>query len=116
MPGQPPVYDQELQLLGRAPARNTIGLPCGPTGIDERGHPCKEKLQIPRTHEFTAGAEREVVAGRGPGPGRHLPQVHQPVRHHETNRRWNASGTGLERIGSFRNGRNQTITNLGTPD
>ena len=34
----------------------------------------------------------------------------------ETNRLWNASGTGLERIGAFRNGRNQTVTDLGTPD
>ena len=97
-------------------SRNTIGLPCGPTGIDERGRPCKEDLKIPRTHEFTAGVEREMV----PGVAIALDGIYRKFTNQydttETNRRWNTSGTGLERIGSFRNGRSQTVSNLGTPD
>ncbi len=34
----------------------------------------------------------------------------------ETNRIWNASGSALALEGSFRNGRNQTVSDLGTPD
>src|SRR6185436_8956924 len=42
---------------------NTIGKPCGPSGIDETGQDCQQKLQLPRTYEVTGGAEREIFEG-----------------------------------------------------
>ena len=34
----------------------------------------------------------------------------------ETNRIWNGSGSSLELTGGYRNGRRETVTDLGTPD
>jgi hypothetical protein len=115
VPGEPPVYDKECTYSGGRNT-NTIGLPCGPTGIDERGNPCKEDLKIPRTHEFTGGAERELVSGVALALDGIYRKYTNQYDVHETNRRWNVTGSGLERIGSFRNGRSQTINDLGTPD
>jgi hypothetical protein len=108
-------FDKNCTYSGGA-SRNTIGLPCGSTGIDDLGRDCREKLQIPRTYELTMGAEREVVPGIAIG----LDGVYKAFRHQfdtrETNYRWNASGTGLQVGGNFKNGRNQTTTDLATPD
>jgi hypothetical protein len=98
------------------PSRNTIGLPCGSTGIDDRGQSCRENLKIPRTHELTLGAEREVSPGVAIG----LDGMYRAFRNQfdtrETNYRWNRAGTGLEQSGAFRNGRNQDVSDLATPE
>jgi hypothetical protein len=97
-------------------SQNTIGLPCGPSGADENGNSCRQELEIPRTHELTLGAEREVIAGVALS----LDGIYRAFRNQfntrETNRIWNTSGTALSRGGGFRNGRNQTISDLSTPD
>jgi hypothetical protein len=96
--------------------RNTFGLPCGPLGVDAQGNPCREKLKIPRTFEYTAGAERELI----PGVALALDFVYKEFRNQyevsETNRVWNTAGSGLEPTGGYRTGRRETISNLGTPD
>ena len=91
---------------------NTIGKPCGPSGIDETGQDCQQKLQLPRTYEVTGGAEREIFEGIALS----LDFVHRSYTHqyevNETNRLWNPSGTGV--VG-YRNGRAETIMDLETP-
>jgi hypothetical protein len=95
---------------------STVGLPCGPSGIDSSGQPCKQKLRLPQTTEWTAGAEREVVEGLALG----LDFVYRKFSHQfeleETNRLWNASGSDALGVGGFRNGRSQTVSDLETPD
>ncbi len=97
-------------------SRNTIGLPCGPTGTDDQGRPCREPLRIPRTHELTGGLEREITPGVALAVDGIYRKFVNQFDTRETNRRWNPSGTALETTGSFRNGKNQTISDLGTPD
>src|SRR6185436_2566035 len=86
--------------------------PCGPSGIDETGQDCQQKLQLPRTYEVTGGAEREIFEGIALS----LDFVHRSYTHqyevNETNRLWNPSGTGV--VG-YRNGRAETIMDLETP-
>ena len=95
---------------------NTFGLPCGPLGFDSSGNPCREKLKIPRVYEYTAGGEREVT----PGVAMSLDLIYKnfvhPYEISETNRIWNPSGSSLDQLGGYRNGRRQTINDLGTPD
>jgi hypothetical protein len=97
-------------------SRNTIGLPCGPSGLTPTGESCKQSLQIPRTWEYSAGGEREVVAGLALS----LDLVHREFNNqyevNETNRIWNESGTSLAAGGGYRNGRAETINDLGTPE
>jgi hypothetical protein len=94
----------------------TVGLPCGPTGVDGAGQPCRQPLRIPRTWEYTAGLEREVVSGLALG----LDMVHRRFTHQyerlETNRIWNGAGSQLDLLGGYRNGRPQTVSDLSTPD
>jgi hypothetical protein len=94
----------------------TIGLPCGPLGVDQYGRNCKEKLRIPRTWEYTMGAEREIVQGIALGADFVYRRFSHPYETEETNRIWNDAGTDLVEDGSFRNGRNETVSNLGTSD
>jgi hypothetical protein len=95
---------------------NTVGLPCGTSGVGVDGGPCGEDLRIPRTIELTAGAERELVQGTSAS----IDVVHRSFQHQyevrETNRIWNGSGSQLDATGGYRNGRNQTVMDLGTPD
>lgn len=93
---------------------NTFGMPCGPTGIDEYGNDCRQKLKIPRTWEYTFGAEREVIQGVGLGADLVYRLYTYPYEVYETNRIWNNSGTALNPGGSYRNGRNETINDLST--
>ncbi len=95
---------------------NTFGLPCGPTGVDITGKNCREALRIPRTWEYTTGAEREVVEGVALGSDVIYRRFINQYESRETNRIWNASGSELDRTGSYRNGRAQTIMDMGTPD
>jgi hypothetical protein len=94
----------------------TIGSPCGPDGIDQNGNSCRQKLQVPRTWEVTAGGEREITSGIGVS----LDFVHRTFNNqyevNETNRIWNPAGTKLDTIGGYRNGRPETINDLETPD
>jgi len=70
-------------------------------------------LQIPRTFEYTIGAERELL----PGIGLAVDLIYRKFTHQyeqrETNQIWNESGT--ERIG-YRNGRPEQIQDMGTPE
>jgi hypothetical protein len=95
---------------------NTIGKPCGPSGIDATGQDCTQSLSIPRTWEFTAGAEREILQGVALS----LDFVHRTFNNqyeiNETNRIWNGSGTALDGGGGYRSGRAETILDLETPD
>jgi hypothetical protein len=108
-------YDRECTYSGGR-SGSTVGLPCGPTGYDEAGNPCAQKLGIPKTWEYTAGVERELI----PGLSLALDGIYRKFTNQyerlETNRVWNDSGTMLERTGSYRNGRAQTVTDLETPD
>jgi hypothetical protein len=97
-------------------SNRTFGLPCGPTGVDVNGQPCREKLKLPRTWEYTVGAEREIVQGVGLGTDFVYRRFTNPYVTRETNRIWNQSGTALEPTGGFRNGRRETFSDLSTPD
>ncbi len=107
-------FDGACEYSGGA-SRNTFGLACGPTGFDAQGLPCREALKIPRTIEYTAGAEREIVDGVALG----LDLFYRTFRHlyetQETNRVWSSTGAGLVPTGGYRNGRRETISDLGTP-
>jgi hypothetical protein len=94
----------------------TIGLPCGPSGLNPDGSSCKQKLRLPRVWEVTLGAEREIITGITLGFDYiYRKYVHQ-WEDRETNAVWNAGGTGLERSGMFKSGRNEYVFDLETPD
>ncbi len=102
-------------VYGGGTSGRTLGLPCGPTGIDSQGKPCREALKIPRTWEYTAGAEREILQGVGLGSDVVYRLYTNPYETFETNRIWNPSGSALDPNGSFKNGQAQTVSDLGTP-
>ena len=104
-------YDRECTYSGGA--RNTFGLPCGPTGLDATGQPCKQDLKIPRTHEYTFGGEREIVSGVALAADFVYKKFNNQYEQRETNRIWNQAGTNV--IG-YRNGAAETIIDMGTPD
>jgi hypothetical protein len=108
-------YDTGCVFSG-GQSKNTIGLPCGPLGKDAAGNDCRRDLDVPRTLEITAGGERELV----PGLAASLDYVHRNYGHqyeiNETNRIWNPSGTKLDVLGGYRNGKAETINDLGTPE
>jgi hypothetical protein len=107
-------FDTDCQYSGGARGR-TVGLPCGPQGIYPNGKPCGTKLTTPRTRELTLGAEREVMSGLGFGADIVYRTFDHPYERAESNRIWNASGTGLANGGSYRSGRPETIDDLETP-
>jgi hypothetical protein len=94
----------------------TVGLPCGPDGLNPDGTRCDTKLRLPRVWEYTIGAEREIVTGVTLG----LDYIYRKFVHQwedlETNAVWNRAGTGLERSGMWKTGRAQFIFDLETPD
>jgi hypothetical protein len=94
---------------------NTFGSPCGPSGIDESGQSCKEKLKIPTTWEYTAGAEREVIQGLALSLDMVYKKFTNLYEVNETNQIWGPSGSTLEPLGSFKNGRNEKVMDLSTP-
>ena len=71
---------------------------------------------MPRTLELTAGGEREVVTGIALS----LDFVHRKFNNqyevNETNRIWTNTGNRLYQFGGYRNGRAETVNDLGTPD
>jgi hypothetical protein len=108
-------FDQGCTYSGGR-STNTIGLPCGPSGVDANGNRCNEALQIPRTTEVTAGAERELVQGTAGSVDLVYRQFQHQYEVRETNRIWGGSGSQLDAGGGFRNGRPQTVMDLGTPE
>ncbi len=94
-------------------SNRTFGLPCGPTGVDIHGRPCNEPLRMPKTWEYTAGAEREIIPGVGLGAAVVSRIYTSQYEQRETNRIWDAAGESLNPGGGFRNGRAETVTDLG---
>jgi hypothetical protein len=107
-------FDIDCRYSGGQGGR-TIGLPCGPNGIDADGNSCREEIKTPRTWEYTLGGEREILQGLGLGADVIYRRFTNPYERRETNRIWNAAGSALSRGGGFRNGQAQTIDDLGTP-
>jgi hypothetical protein len=108
-------FDSNCEYSGGA-SGNTIGRPCGSTGIDANGNSCIEELRIPRTHEYTLGAEREIVQGVALSLDGMYRRFNNQFDTRETNRIWNPGGTALSPTQAFRNGRNETVSDYGTPD
>jgi hypothetical protein len=107
-------FDADCRYTGGQGGR-TLGLPCGPTGINPDGTSCREELKTPRTWEYTLGGEREMVPGVGLGSDFIYRLYTNPYERRETNRIWNPAGSALQGSGAFRNGQAQTIDDLGTP-
>jgi carboxypeptidase family protein len=107
-------YDKSCTYSGGANSA-TIALPCGPSGIDLQGHDCRGRLAMPRTWEYTAGAEREVVPGVALGGSFVYRQFTNQFEDVETNRLWNGPGTDLASAGGYRDGRAHTVSDLETP-
>jgi hypothetical protein len=93
----------------------TIAHPCGPSGLNPDGTSCQGSLQIPRTWEYTAGAEREVVRGLSLAGDLVYRRYTNPYEQIETNRIWNGSGSELDVLGGYRDGRSQAVADLETP-
>ena len=108
-------YDRECEYSG-GPSSATVGLPCGPTGLDATGRPCVGKLVLPKTWEYTTGAEREVAPGVAFGVDFIYRRFENQFEKIETNRLWNNAGTQVDRTGGYRNGRAGTVSDLETPD
>jgi hypothetical protein len=105
-------FDRDCVYSGGA-TRNTVGLPCGPAGLDATGADCREDLTVPRTFEYTLGGEREIVPGLALALDLVYRKFNNQYEQRETNRIWNTSGTAV--IG-YRNGRAETVIDMGTPD
>ncbi len=101
--------------FGGGALQRTFGLPCGPSGVDAQGVSCRERLRVPRTWEYTAGAEREIVPGIALGGDLVYRLYTYPYENRETNRLWSPSGQTLDPLGSTRNGLPETVLDLGTP-
>jgi hypothetical protein len=108
-------YDVECQYSGGRSGA-TVGSPCGPSGFDEKGNNCKTALTIPKTFEYTIGAERELFEGMSLAlDGVYRRYVNQ-FEKFETNQIWSQGGNSLARGGGYRNGRAETVSDLQTPD
>jgi hypothetical protein len=94
----------------------TVGLPCGPSGIDNAGKPCGTKLNPPRMWELTLGGEREVATGLVIGATLIYRRFEHQWEDTETNANWNEGGSGLNRDGQFKTDRSQFVFDLETPE
>jgi hypothetical protein len=104
-------YDRDCAFGGGQ--GNTIGLPCSPTGLDADGRSCRHRLTVPRTHEYTLGAEREILPGLGLSLDLIYRRFGNQYQVRETNRIWNGSGTAVT---GYRTGRPETVVDLDTSD
>jgi hypothetical protein len=104
-------YDKDCVFNGGL-SKNTIGSPCGPSGVNPDGTSCLEDLAIPRTYEYTVGAEREILQGIGFSVDFIYRKFTHQYETRETNRIWNPSG---EAVLGYRNGRAEEIRDLTTP-
>ena len=115
-------WDEASQSFSRecvysgGPSSATVGLPCGASGVTPDGQSCRESLQIPRTWESTAGVEREVLRGVALAGDMVYRRFTRQYERLETNRLWNASGVEVDRLGGYRNGRPETVSDLSTPE
>ncbi len=107
-------FDQGCAFAGGG-STNTIGLPCGPSGIDAFGRNCQTALKMPRTWEYTAGAGREIIQGVGVDADFVYRQFTNQFETVETNLIWNRAGSALDPTGGSRNGRIEMISDLETP-
>jgi hypothetical protein len=105
-------YDRDCVYSGGSTSA-TVGSPCGPDGIDALGNDCRTNLKVPKTWEYTAGAEREVVEGLSLGLDFVYRQFSNQYERSETNRIWTESGSAV--VG-YRNGRATTVEDLNTPE
>jgi hypothetical protein len=71
---------------------------------------------LPRTTELTLGSEREVIQGLALSLDLVYRRFANQYHTHETNRIWNDTGTGLDPVGGYRNGRPESVVDLGTED
>jgi hypothetical protein len=108
------MYDTGCVFSGGL-SQNTIGSPCGPSGVDDTGAPCRQSLQLPKTYELTAGGEREVFQGIALSLDFVHRQYTRQFEINETNRIWSPSGAQIDGRGGYRNGRAETIMDLETP-
>ena len=108
-------YTDSCVYSGGLPG-SSVGSPCGPDGVNPDGTDCRQKLRIPRTWEYTLGAEREVVPGLGVGIDFVFRNYTYPYATKETNQIWNGSGSALDPTGTHRNGRPERIIDLETPE
>ncbi len=97
-----------LRVSAAASTTAPSGLPCGPTGFDATGQSCRRKLVLPKTWEYTAGVEREVMQGVAMGLDVIYRKFNNQYEKFETNRIWNKAGSRLEPTGAYRNGRATT--------
>ncbi len=107
-------FDRNCTYGGGSSSR-TIGLPCGPSGINPDGTMCKRKLRTPKNWEYTFGAEREILPGVGLGTDVVYRLFSYPYELSETNRIWDRSGLALDRLGAYRNGRDEAVNDLSNP-
>ncbi|HXU81967.1 MAG TPA: hypothetical protein VN914_11260 [Polyangia bacterium] len=108
-------YTKECVYSGGATGA-TIGKPCGPSGIDGTGTDCVTSLKIPKTWEYTVGAEREIFEGLSLSLDFIWRLYANQYEKSETNRIWSPGGGALDAGGGYRNGRQQTVSDLETPD
>jgi hypothetical protein len=104
-------YDRSCTYSGGA-SSTSIGLPCGPSGLDPTGQDCSQKLTIPKTWEYTLGVEREVLPGLALGSSFVWRKYTNQFETFETNRIWNGPGTDIT---GYRDGRAHTVMDLETP-
>jgi hypothetical protein len=108
-------FDRECFFSGGANSV-TFGRPCGPQGLNPDGTSCVTNLRLPRMWEYTLGAERELFPGVSLGGDFVYRVFTHPFEMFETNRIWNPAGTELNPIGSYRNGRAESVRDLETSD
>lgn len=108
-------YDANCSWSGGR-AGVTVGMPCGPSGFDEQGRDCRKALQLPKTWEYTVGAEREVVEGMSLALDAIYRRYQNQYEKIETNRIYNGAHNALDRNGGYRSGAPTTIMDLETPD
>ena len=106
-------YDEGNCVYSGGATKNTIGMACGPDGIDANGNSCRQGLQTPRTVEYTFGGEREIVEGVALALDFVYRRFNNQYEMRETNRIWNGAGSSV--IG-YRNGKAETVVDMGTPD
>jgi hypothetical protein len=94
----------------------TVGLPCSPTGYDELGRYCGQKLILPKTWEYTVGAEREIMEGLSFAVDGIYRKFTNQFEKFETNAIWNKAGTALANGGGYKTGKAQSVSDLETPD
>ncbi|MGC4094172.1 MAG: carboxypeptidase-like regulatory domain-containing protein [Polyangiaceae bacterium] len=104
-------FDRDCVYSGGA-SRSTVGLPCGPNGIDANGNSCRKELNTPRTWEATLGGSHVITDGLAAGLDAVYRKFTNQYEDIETNRIWNQSGTAV--IG-YRSGVNETVMDLETP-